>query len=105
MFEGKEVMRVTAHGTPVVRPSEDHVSVYDDEASIGPDPRDPRVHHGPCRGNHPEYYQVTNSYGRWRHCYHCGVILEYTPERIDVMMHRWANPPWREAGVMTEPEA
>ena len=91
MFEGKELRRVTAYGEPVARSSEEHVSVYDDEMRIGPDHRDPRVHHGPCAGNHLEYYQITNTYGRWRHCYRCGVILEYTPERIDVMIHRWAN--------------
>ena len=59
--------------------SEEKESKYDEEISIGPDLRDPRTHHGPCAGNHRQYYQGANAHGRWRHCYRCGVRLEYTP--------------------------
>ena len=78
IFEGKELMRVTAQGEPVWATKENE-SKYDEEVSIGPDLRDPRTHHGPCAGNHRQYYQGANAHGRWRHCYRCGVRLEYTP--------------------------
>ena len=78
IFEGKELERVTAHGKPVFAQLEEE-SKYDEELNIGPDLRDPRTHQGPCAGNHLQYYQGANAYGRWRHCYRCGVRLEYTP--------------------------
>ena len=46
----------------------------DEEISIGPDLRDPRTHHGPCAGNHRQYYQGANAHGRWRHCYRGGLV-------------------------------
>ena len=79
IFEGKELKRVTAFGNPVMAGSEEKESKYDEEMSIGPDLRDPRTHQGPCAGSHREYYQGANAHGRWRHCYRCGVRLEYTP--------------------------
>ena len=65
-------------GEPVC-PSRENESKDDRSVSIGLDLRDPRTHNGPCAGNHRQYYQGANAHGRWRHCYRCGVRLEYTP--------------------------
>ena len=83
IFEGKELMRVTAQKKPVWQSNEIE-SKYAEKESIGSDLRDLTTHYGPCAVNHQRYYKGTNAHVSWRHCYRCRVRLYYIPTPLSL---------------------
>ena len=55
------------------------------ELAVGPDLRDRRLTKAPCGGHHLKFYQGGNQYGMWRHCYRCGIRLQYVPKKGQVI--------------------